>query len=231
MFSRPSNKPACHQGHSSLRSQSMANSFQGQRLATELSVPNSCQPKPCKPRVRSKLTPAPTAPHRKAVVVTQFQNFIALLHFRGDDRRFAGKSGPRALHFDFVFRFDLDVLVFKIPAGTQMNGDRFLVGLHTHVKSTAHPLGRRNTIHVGYFPANRFHRLRIVHLVVWASLPPSAAAAPHRSGSFLSIGIPCHEDQADYRSQNKYVYFLHFPFTSVVCRREPATPMPFKSRI
>src|SRR5688500_15945688 len=77
--------------------------------------------KTCKPRVRSKLTPAPTAPHRKAVVVTQFQNFVALLHFRRDDRRFAGKSGPRALHFDFVFRFDLDVLVFKVPARTQMN--------------------------------------------------------------------------------------------------------------
>ena len=131
------------------------------------------QKKPCKPRgfVRNqRLTP--TAPHRKARPVTQFQNFVALLHFRRDDRRFAGKSGPRALHFDFVFRVDLDVLVFKVPARDPDERRSFpFRSSHSREGPPLIPLAGVIRSSIGYFPGNRFHRLRIVHLVVWASLP------------------------------------------------------------
>lgn len=64
------------------------------------------------------LTPPPAAPDRKTAVVAELQDFIALLHFGRDDRRFAGKGRARALHLDFVLRLDLHVLVLQIPAWT-----------------------------------------------------------------------------------------------------------------
>jgi hypothetical protein len=90
-----------------------------------------------------------------------------------------------------------------------MDRNSFFIGLNEHMDPAGHAFSGRNTVDSGNFTANRFNRFGIVHLVILAPRPPSAAAAPHCSWSWLGRRRDSGHKNTDHSDCESKTYLLH----------------------